>query len=181
MLSALLSLAARAASGPTGAPGYGSNPLGRLCRRAQLRGGRPNFQNGDNSRSALRGLGMLFGSLGEVHDGCAKPIATTRSWERAPARLKTSCESNVYITAVTICSSSSRLTHKAHATRATADKTGHSHTGEGVTIRNRMVKRKYGSQWASDERPDVDADDSERFSWGDRSKRWVGVRLAAPA
>ena len=27
---------------------------------------------------------------------------------------------------------SSRLTHKAHATRATADRTGHSHTGRVV-------------------------------------------------
>ena len=53
----------------------------------------PICQNGDNS--ALRGLGMLLRSLGEVHTGCAKPIATTKSWERAPARLKTGCESNV--------------------------------------------------------------------------------------
>ena len=45
----------------------------------------PICQNGNNS--ALRGLGMLLGSLGEVHAGCAKPIATTKSWERAPARL----------------------------------------------------------------------------------------------
>ena len=37
----------------------------------------PICQNGDNS--ALRGLGMLLGSLGEVHAGCAKPIATTKS------------------------------------------------------------------------------------------------------
>ena len=29
-----------------------------------------------------------MGSLGELLGGCAKPIATTKSWERAPARLK---------------------------------------------------------------------------------------------
>ena len=46
-------------------------------------------KNGDNS--ALCGLGMLFGSLGEVHDGCTNAIATTKSWELAPARLKTGC------------------------------------------------------------------------------------------
>ena len=56
-------------------------------------GSRPIFQNGDSS--ALCGLGMLFGSLGEVHDGCTNAIATTKSWERAPARLKPGCESKV--------------------------------------------------------------------------------------
>ena len=34
--------------------------------------------------SALCGLGMLSSSLGELLTGCAKPIATTKSWERAP-------------------------------------------------------------------------------------------------
>ena len=34
-------------------------------------------------------------------------------------------------TAPDLLCSSSRLTHKAHATRATADRTGHSHTGRG--------------------------------------------------
>ena len=53
----------------------------------------PIFPNGDNS--ALRGLGMLLGSLGEVLGGCANAIATTKSWERAPARLKPGCESKV--------------------------------------------------------------------------------------
>ena len=57
------------------------------------KGSLPICQKGDNS--ALCGLGMLFGSLGEVHAGCAKTVATTRSWQRAPARLKTGCESNV--------------------------------------------------------------------------------------
>ena len=33
-------------------------------------GSRPIFQNGDNS--ALRGLGMLLGSLGELLGGCTK-------------------------------------------------------------------------------------------------------------
>ena len=52
-------------------------------------------QNSNNS--ALRGPGMVFGSLGEVDDGCTNAIATTKSWERAPARLNTGCESNVTI------------------------------------------------------------------------------------
>ena len=56
------------------------------------KGRRPIFQSGDNA--ALRGLGMLFGSLGELLGGCAKPIATTKSWERAPARFLDGCESN---------------------------------------------------------------------------------------
>ena len=47
----------------------------------------PICQSGDNS--ALRGLGILLGSLGELLGGCAKPIATTKSWERAPTRIKT--------------------------------------------------------------------------------------------
>ena len=62
-------------------------------RRTVARGGRSAFLQsnaahirltwclpGGRYRSALCSLGMLFGSLGEVHAGCAKPIATTRSW-----------------------------------------------------------------------------------------------------
>ena len=84
--------------------------LGRqICARGAGRdeGSRPIFQNGDNS--ALCKKGMVFGSLGEVHDGCTNAIATTKSCERAPARLKIGCGSNVelYSTIVT-CISAAR-------------------------------------------------------------------------
>ena len=76
----------------------------------------PICQNGDNS--ALCGLGMLLGSLGEVHAGCAKPIATTKSWERAPARLKTGCESNVTCLIIYFISKSSGIIGSVIASKA---------------------------------------------------------------
>ena len=62
------------------------------------KGSRPIFHETNGDNLALCGLGMMFGSMGEVHAGCTNAtdaIATTKSCERAPARLKTGCESNV--------------------------------------------------------------------------------------
>ena len=43
-----------------------------------------------------------------------------------------------------VCGSSSRLTHKAHATRATADKAGHTHTGRGRGVSSAGAERTLG-------------------------------------
>jgi hypothetical protein len=51
-----------------------------MCAGREGQGASTDFPNGDNS--ALRGLGMLLGSLGELLGGCTKAIATTKSWER---------------------------------------------------------------------------------------------------
>ena len=51
------------------------------------KGSWPICQNSELSAYGVWGVGMLSGSLGELLTECAKPIATTKSCERAPARV----------------------------------------------------------------------------------------------